>query len=329
MNPPIARPWDDFAKGFQMISVFDTRICDNNLGNQIIMEAVDRHLEPLFPDAFQIRLPYLDSLGPEAIGYLRRSAHSFFGGTNALSSDMQSYRQWGLDLDIARQLGNVILMGVGWWQYQEDPTPYTRDVLFAALDRDRAHSVRDSYTRDKLRRLGFDNVLMTGCPSFWDVTPEHCAAIPTEKAENVLLTLTHYAPDASDAHLVDVLRRRYRQIFLWIQGPEDYRHAARLGGGFHIIPPSLAALDRLLHADLSLDCIGTRLHAGVRAIAAGRRTIIIGVDNRALEMGKDVNLPVLPRQMIGRLEELVVGRFALKVQPPVEAIAAWKAQFAA
>ncbi|MBK1840714.1 polysaccharide pyruvyl transferase family protein [Azospirillum sp. YIM B02556] len=329
MNAPTTRHWDDFAKGFQMISVFDTRICDNNLGNHIIMEAVDHHLEALFPDAFQIRLPYLDSLGAEAIRYLNQSAYAFFGGTNALSSDIQAYRQWGLDLDIARQLGNVILMGVGWWQYQGDPTPYTRDVLTNTLDRNRMHSVRDSYTYDKLRRLGFDNVLMTGCPSLWEITPEHCTAIPTEKAENVLLTLTHYSPDASDTHLVNVLRRHYRKVFLWIQGPEDYLHAARLGGGFEIVQPSLAALDRLLHSELSIDCIGTRLHAGVRAIAAGRRTIIIGVDNRALEMGKDVGLPVLPRQMISRLEELVSGRFALRVQPPTDAISAWKSQFTA
>ncbi len=69
----------------QLVSVFDTSICDNNLGNQIIMEAVNTQLHELFPQAFFLRLPYLDSIGAESIRYIGESQHVFFGGTNALS----------------------------------------------------------------------------------------------------------------------------------------------------------------------------------------------------------------------------------------------------
>ena len=322
------RDWSRAAGGgVPLVSVFDTTVCDDNLGNQIIMEAVDRHLRDLFPAAFFLRLPYLDQLGEQTITYTRRSAHVLLGGTNALSSDMERYRQWGIDLEVARRMGKTTLMGVGWWQYQDDPSPYTRAVLRAALRADGLHSVRDGYTLDKLKAIGIDNVVVTGCPSLWDVTDEHCAAIPEEKAPDVLLTLTNYARHPSDAHLVEVLKRRYRTVYLWIQGPEDLEHAASLGGGFTVVDPSLAALDRLLAAPIPLDVVGTRLHAGIRAIAAGRRTLIVGTDNRAIEMARDVNLPVLPRADIARLERVVTGRLPMAVTPPREAIARWKAQF--
>ena len=54
--------------------------------------------------------------------------------------------------------------------------------------------------------------------------------------------------------------------------------------------PTLEAFDNLLESEIDLDYIGTRLHAGIRAIQKKRRSIIIGVDNRALEMQKTLIL---------------------------------------
>lgn len=321
---PQVSPFDAFGDGIDLVSVFDTTVCDDNLGNHIIMEAVDRHLRGLFPSAFFIRLPYLDSLGAEAINYARRSRRVFLGGTNALSSEMETYRQWGLDAQIAARLRDVVLMGVGWWQYQGEVSAYTRDILTSVLHPSAPHSVRDTYTGDKLRAIGFDNVIMTGCPSLWDVDEAVCAAIPRHKADNVLLTLTYYSQHPSDAHLVEVLRRHYRRIFLWVQGPEDYAYARRLGGGFEVIAPSLAALDQVLEAPLDLDVVGTRLHAGIRALGRRRRTVIVGVDNRALEMGRDLGLPVLPRDRLDALETMIRTPADTRVRVPAAAIAEWK-----
>lgn len=310
-----------------LISVFDTSICDNNLGNQIIMESVNEVVSRLFPDDFVIRLPYLDSIGDEAIRYINESSYTIFGGTNALSSEMEKYRQWGITPENSRAIRNVILLGVGWWQYQGEISPYTRQILVSSLHPTLKHSVRDSYTRDKLASIGLSNVLVTGCPTLWSLNQEHCARIPTKKAEYVLLTFTNYSRDQRDCQLLTTLQRLYRKIFLWVQGPEDLEYARSLSRDIEIIPPSLKSLDRLLSSGLQIDYVGTRLHAGIRAMAFGHRTIIIAVDNRATEMAKDFNLPVLKRENLDLLEELIRKEFTTEVRLPADAIQEWQEQF--
>ncbi len=313
----------------QLVSVFDTSICDNNLGNQIIMEAVNEQLEQLFPQAFFIRLPYLDQVGSQSIRYVQESSHVFLGGTNALTSEMEHYRQWGLDPTNCQQIPGVVLLGVGWWQYQGDVSPHTQDILRAVLHTERIHSVRDSYTQEKLRSIGFENVVVTGCPSMWRLCEAHCRRVPAEKAKDVLLTFTNYSQHPSDQELFRTLEAHYRSVYVWVQAPEDLDYAHRIcGDGFIPVDPSLRSLDRLLANHPSLDYVGTRLHAGIRALGFGRRSLIIGVDNRAIEMGRDFHLPVLERAALEQLPELIQAPRPTQVGLPHQAIHAWKRQFA-
>ncbi|MHC4920710.1 MAG: polysaccharide deacetylase family protein [Planctomycetota bacterium] len=312
-----------------MVSVFDTSICDNNLGNHIIMEAVNEQLEQLFPSAFFIRLPYLDPIGPQSARYVQESSHVFLGGTNALSSEMEHYRQWGLDPVNCEQIPGVVLMGVGWWQYQGEVSPHTRNILRKVLHPERIHSVRDSYTREKLRSIGCSNVVVTGCPSMWCLSEAHCQQVPVDKAQDVLLTFTNYNQHTSDETLFQVLQAHYRNVYVWVQGPEDLAYARRIcGDHMNPVAPSLRSLDRLLASHPSLDYVGTRLHAGIRAIASGRRSLIIGIDNRAIEMGRDFDLPVLERSALAELPALIEASQETRVQLPHQAIATWKQQFA-
>jgi len=322
--------WESFAAGHRLISVFDTEVCDNNLGNAIIMDGVWRHLRGLFPDAFFMRLPYLDSIGREAQTYLRQSHHVFFGGTNALSSDMDTYRQWGVDRCNMDAVRDVVLMGVGWWQYQPPPTPATADLLRRTLSTHWLHAVRDSHTADMLRGIGIDNVLVTGCPSLWSFTDEDAALIPTAPADLCVTTLTSYAPDAArDRILMETLISRYRQVLLWVQGSDDLAYARSLGlaGRVGIIRPSLADYDAVLTSEEPLDYVGLRLHAGIRALCRRRRGLIIGIDNRAVEMGRDLGLPVLERSRIDRLPEWLDHAPPCRIRVPQGAIDRWKAQF--
>lgn len=321
--------WREYCEEWRQIGVFDTTICDDNLGNAIIMEGVWRSLNEMFPGAFFLRLPYLDSIGGEALAHASRCHHLFLGGTNALSSRMEEYSQWGINSANVPKLNNVVLCGVGWWQYQDGISDYTKALLRLALHPSALHSVRDGYTAAKLAEAGFDNVIVTGCPSYWYIGDDVLASVPRAKGENVLLTLTYYAKHALDAHLVDCLRRRYKRVFLWIQGPGDLEYARSLGGGFEVVWPSLEALDALLESDLSLDCVGTRLHAGIRALAKGRRTIIIGVDNRAAEMSASFALPVLPRSDIASLDAVLDRPYELGLRIPRHEIDRWKSQFLA
>ena len=130
-----------------LISIFDTSICDNNLGNQIIMETVNKYLREIFPNAFFIKLPYLDTVGIEAVKYINQSNYIFLGGTNALSSEMEKYKQIGIDHNNYLYIKHLLLMGVGWWQYQGSVSPYTEKILRHCLHSNLYHSVRDTYTK--------------------------------------------------------------------------------------------------------------------------------------------------------------------------------------
>jgi len=312
-----------------LITVFDTRICDNNLGNQIIMDSVDAVLKKMFPQAFFVPLPYLDSIGKEACAYVKASNYTFFGGTNALSSEMRTYRQWGLDSDIAGRISGVVLLGVGWWQYQDVPDDYTRNILRNVLHPEHYHSVRDSFTARQLQAAGFQNVFNTGCPTLWPLTPEHCASIPVDKAEDVLLTFTCYRQNPEiDRKLAEILKKMYRNVYYWIQSPGDAAYISHILPDAKIVGPRLEYLDAILASPLDIEYVGTRLHAGVRAMQHRRRTTIIEVDNRAREMRLDFKLPSIPREEILSLEVRLNGEFKTELTMPWRTIDNWKQQFA-
>ena len=136
------------------ISVCDTTICDDNLGNQIIMESINPFIEEMFMNDFVIKLQYLEKFDRYSRRHIRESKYIFFGGTNALSSEMNRYSQMGFNLADALRISNLVLVGVGWWQYQKEPNLYTRYLLQRILHREIMHSVRDEYTKNYLQSIG-------------------------------------------------------------------------------------------------------------------------------------------------------------------------------
>ncbi len=259
------------------------------------------------------------------------SGYSFIGGTNLLSSKMNRYNQWKINLMDLMFLKNIILMGVGWWQYQTKPNIYTTYLLKSILNRNILHSVRDSYTEQMLRNIGIDNVINTGCPTMWKLTKEHCQKIPRTKAENVIFTLTDYNKDPqNDKKFINVLIKNYKQIFFWPQGSEDYEYIKSFEEikNIKIIGGNLQSLDKLLEDNsLSLDYVGTRLHAGIRSLQKLRRSIILGIDNRAKEKSKDFNLKVLSRENIFELENMIENDFIINIKLNEYNINKWKSQF--
>ncbi|HPU15563.1 MAG TPA: hypothetical protein PK808_05735 [Polymorphobacter sp.] len=149
--------------------------------------------------------------------------------------------------------------------------------------------------------------------------------MPRARADEVVTTLNTYIPDrADDGRLIETLRSRYKVIHAWVQTAEDHDWLRSFGDDIRILEPSLGAYDRLLREAPSLDYVGNRLHGGIRALQHGRRAIIVEIDNRAQEMGRDFNLPTVARDDFARLEAMIDGDLAIAVTPPVEAIARWK-----
>ncbi|MBD2268992.1 polysaccharide pyruvyl transferase family protein [Anabaena sp. FACHB-1391] len=309
------------------ITIFDTSLCSSNLGDQVIMDAVEKILNSLFKSDFFIKVQTHDVIGKSSYKCIQNSDYAIVGGTNLLSSNMNSYNQWKISLLDSFFIKNVILMGVGWWQYQKAPNLYTGILYRRVLHKEYLHSVRDNYTKQQLESIGFKNVVNTACPTMWSLTEEHCADIPRRKTDSVLVTFTEYNQNKEfDFKLIEILKENYKNIYFWIQQPKDYDHMYSIYGDNAIyINPSLQALDEVLNLDI--DYIGTRLHAGVRALQRKKRSLILAVDNRAIEISKDTNLPVVHRNDWEGIKNWIDSANATQIQLPWDNINQWKKQF--
>jgi hypothetical protein len=132
---------------------------------------------------------------------------------------------------------------------------------------------------------------------------------------------------ALDRQLLELASRYYDRMYLWPQGQGDAAYASELGYTGRIIDRSLAALDELLATEQALDYLGTRLHGGIRCLKAGKRCLIIEVDNRAREIGRDTSLPTIARDDLAGIQKWIKGSSEVRLWLPVEEIANWRRQF--
>lgn len=313
------------------IAFFDTSVGSLNAGDFIIMEAVRSVIDDLYDDYMPINIPTQSPISKLAYIGSETANLKYVGGTNLLSSNMLFRKQWKINLYDATRLKDLILVGVGWWQYQRTPDFYTKLVLRNVLSKGYLHSVRDSYTKLQLSKIGISNVLNTGCPTMWPLTTEHCRSIPKHKGENVVFTLTDYnRMPTFDSEILRLLKRSYSTVYFWPQGTSDLRYLQQLDmvSDVKIISEGVSAFDDLLSdTSQSLDFVGTRLHGGVRALQNKRRSIIIGIDNRAAEKAKDFNMKVVARSNTNELHKNIESAFETKIELPTEDIEKWKNQF--
>jgi polysaccharide pyruvyl transferase WcaK-like protein len=78
-----------------------------------------------------------------------------------------------------------------------------------------------------------------------------------------------------------------------------------------------------------IDYVGTRLHAGIRALQKGRRALIISVDNRATEIGRDTHLPIVERKNMSCLEAMIKTNLEISLKINRYGIDSFKGQLAA
>ena len=305
--------------------ILDTSVASTNVGDQIIMQAVHAGLREPLAGTLMAHVASHDRMGPKGRGLVRKADVVVAGGSNLISSHMWIRSVWRLAPRDAFLGMNTVLMGVGWYQFQRKPDPYTRWLLGRVLHPTALHSVRDSHAQAMLASIGITNVINTGCPTLWRLGGGQAKNYPTHRAREVVTTINSYIPDAAaDRKLIEVLRARYDRIHAWVQTAEDHAMLRALGDDIVIVEPSLAAFDELLASDRDLDYVGNRLHGGIRALQHGRRAIIVEIDNRAKEMGRDFNLPTVERDDFARLERMIDGDLAIDIRPPAENIWRWK-----
>ncbi|MAM29948.1 MAG: capsular biosynthesis protein [Flavobacteriaceae bacterium] len=319
-------------KTIRNTTILDTSIATSNVGDEIIMDAVNKELYELCKEDRFFRIPTHEKIYKSSLSFIRNSSLNFLGGSNILSSYMNRYKQWRIGLLQSFFIRHkIITLGVGWRAYQGKPNPYTVRLLKNLLSKKYLHSVRDSHTEEYLNKIGINNVVNTGCPTMWRLTEVHCNSIPTTKTSTVIFTLTDYNQHVEkDTALIRALKEAYHEVYFWVQGRRDdtyfYSFDPMLIEGIKIIPPNLASYDAFL-ATNECDYIGTRLHGGIRALQHKRRTIIIGIDNRASEKNKDFNINVLQRDNIDSLPSIINSDFETKIRIDLNKINYWKSQF--
>ncbi|MEZ5105564.1 MAG: polysaccharide pyruvyl transferase family protein [Draconibacterium sp.] len=313
---------------FLDLGILNSSIGSANLGDLIIYESVYENLRKVFHSDFFTNYPTQLHTSFDAKYLMSQKKLLFISGTNLLSSNLEARYQWKIESSHRKFLNNkVVLLGVGWWQYQGEINGYTSKIYNSVLSKDVIHSVRDSYSVNKLNSIGIENVINTSCPTLWGIYPEKCKKISTTKAENVVTTLTHYKKShKDDGTMLKILSANYKTVYLWIQSYADLLYLDEIdpkGKNIVLVPPTLEAYDELL-AKGKIDYIGTRLHAGIRALQNDHRTLILAVDNRAIEISNDVNLNVIKREDVNEVVHFINKPYETMIKLPEKNIALFK-----
>ena len=307
--------------------LLDTSLGSDNAGDKIIVENCIKNFPADIKEWKKVGTHELPKADEKKI--LKNSDFKLLCGTNILSGHMNRYGLWRMDPEYSLYQGTV-LMGVGFDSEGGEVNYFSKKLLKLILHKKYLHSVRDSFAEQKLQDMGIHNVINTGCPTMWGLNPEFCASIPQGKGKYVICTITDYCQDKeNDKKMVEVLIENYEKVYLWIQGRKDLKYAQELGieNKVEIVPQSLEEYDKILEME-DLDYVGTRLHAGIRALAAGHRSIIVQIDNRAKAIAKDTNLPIIKRDDIkAYLLPMIHSDIKTEIHLPFDAIEKWKRQF--
>ena len=113
-----------------------------------------------------------------------------------------------------------------------------------------------------------------------------------------------------------------------MQGTGDYEYVQSLKCGNNIVflSPRLDAYNEILDKG-NIEYLGTRLHAGIRALQKGIRSFIIAIDNRSREMHKDFGIPIIDTEQINDLADIINKPYHIDLNIPYEDIERWKSQF--
>jgi polysaccharide pyruvyl transferase WcaK-like protein len=314
-------------KYMKTISIFDTSVSSDNLGDEIIMEAVSDVLSGVAPNAYAFKVPTHENIGRVSHALIAKSDLCVVGGTNLLQSNMFARNAlWKLKMADALKLRRVLLLGVGWRGYMGPPSRASKALLSRILHPALNHSLRDAYSCSLLRDV-LPNVSNTSCVTMWGLTSGHCETIPSMRSPSAVTTLTYYNADPhADRQMLRTVVASYGRVYFWPQQAQDREYFASLNVmGIIPIGPSLRAYDALLESE-DVDFVGTRLHGGVRALQYKHRAVIVPIDNRAAEIARDTGLPTVRRGDPGALEAWIDGGGKTVISLPWQAIQDWKDQ---
>lgn len=317
--------------------IFDTSYGSFNMGDYIINECANKELEKVFNSNFCVRIgthtpvahSYQLCKKRKPVQFINNAKYKFIIGTNIVKTSLiWPWPDWNVNIFNCSPYKNTILVGVGLSGNKKKANFYTRCMYKKMFSKDYIHSTRDERTKVFLEKLGF-KAINTGCPTMWALTSDFCKKIPKSKSQNVVFTLTDYGMNKElDQKLIDILVRNYKNVYIWIQGSNDYDYFKSFNNidNIKIVSPNVSSYHNFLESN-DVDYVGTRLHAGIYALRHCRRTIILAIDNRARDMKETYNLNILEREKIDELDSIINSEFETNIKINTDNINRWKSQF--
>ena len=320
-----------YTRPLNSIAIFDPSIATRNVGDEIISDAARRELRQIFPNSFQATIPTHERIGLRSYRFATQARYGIIAGSNILTSNMLSDRQWRLKPWDVAFIRNLIGLGVGWRAYNQSKNYFSDVMMRKVLSKTAWHSARDEHTRKELISRGVENVLNTACVTMWNLDVSKLSDLPLERSHRVVTTVNIGQKSQGDSEFLDLLSNEYDEVYIWSQGIDDEPYIedfVRRVPNLKRLGPTLAAYDELLAEPLGVDFIGNRLHGGVRALQHGRRALILSVDNRASEIARDTNLPVMSlSDGLSAVRDRIRNPQTIEIQLPVEQIREWRHQF--
>jgi polysaccharide pyruvyl transferase WcaK-like protein len=317
----------------KIISILSPALTLTNLGDKVIHMYCNQILEERikYDFRFESSTKYINQVTRKNI---KNSRFTIIYGSNLLDHKFHLFgtNQFSLRPFDYFTLENIIFMGVGFRIYSKRTTTLVK-LMYRNLFRNPKyiHSVRDSYTQKKLNEIGINNVIMTSCPTLWNL-PE---IINNKfKFEKVLVTLTDYNKDIYyDSLMLKQIFEIYREVYFLPCSAKDLEYFNILLNDIDtkninitILKSSLNVLDNVIK-NHNIDYIGTRLHIGIYCLNKDVPTRIISIDNRAFEIHKDTNIPIIKRQDILNLKKIILCDLNIKINLPKKSIQTWLEQF--
>lgn len=308
--------------------LFDTAIGSQNLGDEIIFASAQRGLRPIIQDSSIYRLgTHIENFTPLQMmrpnGKIKFFSDSmdykFICGTSILISGfMGLHTQFRLNPFNRPLYRDAVLVGVGRSSAYTELGRSAKYLYTSTLSKAYAHSVRDDETKRVLESIGL-RAINTGCPTLWELTPEKCAHIPTQKAANVVFSVSgqpKYHDKAADTFMIECLKKNYAKRYAWIQTSADEGYLRSLidpeAEDIELIY-SLEKYASLLDAG-DVEYVGTRLHGGIFALQHDRRSLIVSIDQRAEGLHASNNIPIIRRQDISTLPDRINGPIRTEVR---------------
>ena len=213
----------------------------------------------------------------------------------------------------------VVILGVGAqsnehfsFDYQKPIEPLVRQFVSAVLDRGPSIGVRGEMTAEYLRKLGFSDIEVIGCPSMF-LHGDHLSVEkrqPTlERSANVSINVSPYVTAMGPivmSHLdrypnLTYIPQDLDTLGLLIRGDDSASTDGHPGPmPFHVSHPLFEQgkvrfyvepwpwMNDLAGADFSF---GTRIHGNIAALLAGTPAYVFAHDSRTLELARYFRIP--------------------------------------